>query len=223
MMMNSPLHKRSLADELSVMLREQIISGRYKIGEKLPIEPELMKQFGVGRSTVREAIKILANSGYLRVQQGLGTFVEAPGVGAEAIDHRLKRADIRDLDEVRQLLEMKIAEKAALNRTQADIDKLRLLLKEREDNAKQGNLADCIAADINFHLAIARASGNEILADLYQSASVHLSRWFLQVYSDTSDFIQSQQHHQHLLDFIVEKDAKKAWAMAAKIIGHVSQ
>src|ERR1700744_6399261 len=114
------INKKSLAEEVASRLQEQISLGRYKVNEQLPIEPELMKSFGVGRSTIREAIKTLVNSGLLRVQQGLGTFVQQT-TGNEPMDQRLKRASIQDLDEVRQLLEMKIAEKAAINTSEKDI------------------------------------------------------------------------------------------------------
>ena len=72
---NTTIQKKSLAEEVSSLIREQINDGKLTKGEKLPTEPELMKLFGVGRSTVREAIKMLVNMGYLSVQQGRGTFV----------------------------------------------------------------------------------------------------------------------------------------------------
>ena len=71
---NTTLQKKSLAEEVSSLIREQINDGKLTKGEKLPTEPELMKLFGVGRSTIREAIKMLVNMGYLSVQQGRGTF-----------------------------------------------------------------------------------------------------------------------------------------------------
>ena len=74
---NTTLQKKSLAEEVSSLIREQINDGKLTKGEKLPTEPELMKLFGVSRSTVREAIKMLVNMGYLSVQQGRGTFVES--------------------------------------------------------------------------------------------------------------------------------------------------
>ncbi|MES2806998.1 MAG: GntR family transcriptional regulator, partial [Bacteroidota bacterium] len=101
--------KTSLADAVASQIAQQISSGQYKVNEKLPIEPELMKNFGVGRSTVREAIKSLVNSGLLRVQQGIGTFVEQTASSREPIQQRLKRADMHEIDEIRQLFEMKIA------------------------------------------------------------------------------------------------------------------
>lgn len=221
--MTAFIQKKSLADEVAAALQEQVTGGHYQLNEKLPIEPELMKSFGVGRSTIREAIKILANSGMLRVQQGVGTFVDSITGKGEPMELRLKRADIRDLDEVRQLLEMKIAEKAAVNRTSADIEKIKIRLAERKQYAEEGLLEPCIEADILFHTAIAEASKNEILADLYKSTSVHLKKWFFQIYKDTSVFVESQHMHEHLFKSIVAGDAKKSWNAAAKIIGHVSR
>jgi len=221
--MNIPIVKKSLAEEVAAQLQQQVSTGQYKTGDKLPIEPELMKYFGVGRSTIREAIKILANSGLLKVQQGLGTFVDHTGINREPMDQRLKRANAQDLDEVRQLLEMKIAEKAAAMRTDHDIEEIKKHLYNRKNTADAGLLEACIASDISFHVAIAEASKNDILADLYKSTSVHLSNWFLRIYKNTEIFVQTQQLHEQLLKNIIAQDPKKAWNTAAKIIGHVSQ
>jgi DNA-binding FadR family transcriptional regulator len=221
--MNNLIIKRSLADEVASKLKEQISLGHYKVDEKLPIEPELMKQFGVGRSTIREAIKSLTNSGLLRVQQGIGTFVEQVTGSSEPMNNRLKRANIKDLDEVRQLLEMKIAEKAAVNRSEKDINAIKGHLANRKEAARAGLIEECIDADIRFHVAIAEASKNDILADLYRSASVHLKKWFLNIYTDTKVFEETYYLHEQLFKNIVAGDPKRAWATAAKIIGHISQ
>lgn len=221
--MTNMVLKRSLADEVAIKLTEEITSGHYKLNEKLPTEPALMKRFGVGRSTIREATKILANLGLLRIQQGVGTFVESIESIKEPIDQRLKRAKIHDLDEVRQLFEMKIAEKAAQNRTIEDIKSIELHLAARKRTAEDGMLLECIEADINFHVAIAEASKNEILADLYKSASIHLKKWFLQIHADTKPFLDTHRLHNELFQNIVKGDSKKAWATAAKIIGHFSK
>src|SRR5688572_28550338 len=120
-MTNSLIPRRSLADEVAAQLQQQITLGKYKTGEQLPIEPELMRTFGVGRSTIREAIRVLVNTGLLRVQQGMGTFVDGTEGIKESLPQRLKRADFNDLEEVRQFIEIKIAEKAAANRTEKDL------------------------------------------------------------------------------------------------------
>ena len=102
MMENPAIRKKSLAEELAARLQEQIAAGTFGIGEKLPPEPELMRIFGVGRSTVREAVRILSDMGLLRVRQGAGTFVVSRNA-PDLMTQRLKRADIRELDEVRRI------------------------------------------------------------------------------------------------------------------------
>ena len=215
--------RRSLADEVAAQLQQQIALGKYKMGDQLPIEPELMRTFGVGRSTIREAIKILVNSGLLRVQQGLGTFVEGGDGIKEPLTQRLKRADFGDLEEVRQLIEIKIAEKAANNRTEKDLKEIRQWLAARKAAATDNKLEECIDADIRFHTAIAVASKNEILADLYKTFSIQIRSVFLTIHKDTSDFKVTQNLHEQLLKSIEAKDAKKAWNTAAKIIGYTAQ
>src|SRR5580698_3927854 len=73
----NPLPRHSLADAVVGRLQQQLSLGIYQPGEKLPSEPELMVQFGVGRSTIREAVRILSNTGLLTVRQGSGTIVES--------------------------------------------------------------------------------------------------------------------------------------------------
>jgi len=215
-MMMTIIQKRSLAEEVAEQLRKAIANGKYKTGEQLPIEPELMKQFGVGRSSVREAIRILANSGLLRVQQGVGTFIEAPAGINEPFHQRLKRAEAHDLDEVRQLLEMKIAEKAAANRTEKDLEKIKAKLDKRTAMAHGGSMKDCIEADIEFHMSIAEAAGNPILTDLYQSFSIQLKSWFLKIYPDVTIFQDTL--HEELYESIKSRDEKKAWDCITQII-----
>ncbi len=92
-MTNTLVSRRSLADEVARPAAAADNPGEIQTGEQLPVEADLMKAFGVGRSSIREAIKTLANSGLLRVQQGLGTFVEGVEGIKEPLAQRLKRAD----------------------------------------------------------------------------------------------------------------------------------
>ena len=219
----NPIIKTSLADKVAGELRQQIQNGVLKPHEKLPVENELAVKFGVGRSSIREAIKTLANNGLLRVQQGVGTFVEAPSGIKEPLTQRLKRAKSVELDEVRQLLEMKIAEKAAINRTAADIKKMQLHLAQRKAAATDGDLHACVEADILFHTAIAEAANNEILCDLYKTLAIHLKHYFIETMESTADFMATEKLHEQLLKNISDGDAKKAWRSVAKITGHISQ
>ncbi len=220
-MMNKlqPLKKQSLAEELAERLEQQIANGQYAIGEKLPTEPELMQHFGVGRSSVREAIRILANNGLVKVQQGLGTFVESrTGIG-EPLAHRLQKVSLGEMNEVREWLEVKIAEKAAQQRTAKDIEKMQQLLKKRKVFADANQLEECIQTDIEFHTSIAEAARNEIMFDLYRTVAMHLKKVFLEFYVNTDPFISSQEEHQLLLQSIIDQDAEKAYYWSTRISG----
>lgn len=219
-MMNTPIHKRSLAEEVANQISVYIQSGHYVVNQKLPTEPELMKQFGVGRSSIREAVRMLANSGLLRVQQGIGTFIEEYSSGNESLNQRLKRAQAKDIDEVRQMLEIKIAQKAAENRNGQQLAQIEMFLNQRIQTAHAGQLEECITADINFHVSIAKASGNEILADMYEAFSTYLKSWFLQIHEDTKAFIQTNDLHASLFESIKESKVDKALHYATLILRH---
>jgi len=215
MTMNTIVKRSGVCDEVVSNLQEQIASGKLKKGDKLPSEPELMQQFGVGRSSIREAIRILATTGLISVKQGLGTFVEMQNGTPIPWYKRLQSSTAEDLNEVRQLLELNIAEKAALNRSQKDIAILKKLLKRRFDAAKKNLPDECIEADIQFHIAIADAAKNDILADLYKNIAAQIKKSFIKAYTDTELFVIKHPIHEELLQSIVLKDAKKAvWCVA---------
>ncbi|GAA0534092.1 FadR/GntR family transcriptional regulator [Chitinophaga japonensis] len=224
MMSRLPTIKRhSLADAVAQRLQQQISLGQYQPDDKLPPEPALMQEFGVGRSTIREAVRILANAGVLRVQQGLGTFVETPSDAAEPLAQRLKRAELNDLVEVRQLLELKIAQKAAMHRTGADIEKMRGFLQQRSERAQANDVEGCIQADIDFHISIAAAAQNAILADLYSTVARHLKKQFTTLHTSTRAFLETQHLHQQLLQSIIDRQPEKAWQSATRITEYQAQ
>lgn len=214
------LEKRSLADEVSEQIRNSIASGEMPVGAKLPVEKELSDMYGVGRSTIREAVSVLSNIGMLRVMQGKGTFVVSQRATNEPIAQRLKRAQSCDLDEIRQILEMKIAEKAALKRTKADIKNIRAMLAEIEAANASADLERAIDADIKFHTAIAAASHNEILLEFYELASEHLRKWYAKIYKSAEIFASAFDLHCKLVERIQEQNAAEAWNVAEEIIKH---
>ena len=217
------LVKRSgVCDEVVSKLQQQIATGKFKKGDKLPSEPLLMEQFGVGRSSIREAIRILANHGLVRVQQGLGTFVEMQNGTPMPWYKRLESSTAKDLNEVRQLLELKIAEKAALNRTQKDIGILTKLLKKRLVAAQNNRADECIEADIQFHIAIADAAKNDILADLYKNIAAQIKKSFRRAYTNTEMFVIKHAVHEQLLTSIIDKDPKKAFKCVMEITAQIT-
>ncbi|WP_300675148.1 FadR/GntR family transcriptional regulator [Soonwooa sp.] len=219
--MTKILQKKSLAERLSDLLRDEIAEGKYEVGQKLPTETQMEKMYGVGRSTVREAIKTLSNIGLLSVRQGSGTFVEKQIVSEESFEHRMLRSSINELNEVREILELKIAEKAALKRTPEDLENIKKYLDLRGKYANEGNLDMTIESDIQFHLAIAKASYNDMLFDIYKATSEHLKKWFHRNHKSTAPLIESHGRHVALYNCIKDGDALNAWKASELIISLV--
>lgn len=220
MVSDQPVKRKSLAEEVASRLQGRIVSGEFAVGQKLPTEPQLMRAYGVGRSSVREAIRVLSNAGMLRVQQGLGTFVESKVATNEPMSSRFGRASASDLDDIRQILEMKIAEKAALKRTRADLKNIKKRLDEIEKADNGGVLEECIDADIAFHAALAEASHNEILREFYEMASERLREWYRTIYSSADIFVSALELHRLLFKHISDRRPQDAWDIAEEIIKH---
>lgn len=218
--MANQVYRQSLAQKVATSIQEQISLGEYKPGDKLPTEPDLMKYFGVGRSTIREAVKILAHSGLVRVRQGIGTFITEYEIGREPLLQRLNRAHIEEIEEVRRMLDIKIAEKAALCRTERDIARMKNFLRLRLKMAMKGELDSCVDADVKFHICIAEASGNSVMADLYKTLSRSMRLVYSNAYSDTRIYMDTQDIHDELLKCIVNQDPEDARLAASKIISH---
>ncbi len=151
----------SLSDEVFRALESRLQSGEFAPGERLPTEKQLSEAFGVSRAVVREAVARLKADGYVETRQGAGAYVAAQPGGAS---FRLGRGDGFDADGVRQIFELRLlvevgaAELAARRRTDEDLRALRTELERMGEALERG--ADASAADDRFHRAIAAATHN---------------------------------------------------------------
>ena len=156
--------RTSLADSAANSIRAEISAGRWTVGSRIPIEPQLALLLGVSRGTVREAVKTLVSRGLLEVRQGSGTYVRS-GFDPAANLQKMRRASLRDQFEVRRALEVEAARLAAVRHTAKDLRNLRTLLGKRGlPDASDGG-ASFIQRDLDFHLAIVDISGNLALAE----------------------------------------------------------
>ncbi|MFV2119542.1 FadR/GntR family transcriptional regulator, partial [Streptomyces sp. Act-28] len=104
MALSSP-RRSALSDQVIAQLRNQITSGEWPVGSRIPTEPELVEQLGVARNTVREAVRALAHNGLLDIRQGSGTYVIATSELAGVMHRRFADADPRHVAELRSTLE----------------------------------------------------------------------------------------------------------------------
>lgn len=215
------IQRRTLAQEVAERLIEGITNDEYAIGDKLPIEPELMKMYGVGRSSIREAIKILSIKGVLSVQQGVGTFVISKNI-QESLESQINNAEIKEVYEVRSLLDSKIAARAAVHRSEKELETIKMYLDLRDQFAQENKALECYQADINFHISIAEACGNTLLKEIYRITSKHILRTFESSHNNNTDsFKLSQKIHHDLYKSIENNDPDHAARIAQLIVEKV--
>jgi len=171
----SPMKVPKASDVLANELRERILTGEFAEGMGLPPERDLVVQTRMSRTTVREALRILEVQGLIRIKSGRtgGAFVQQPGEEAMASTVNLlirgRQIRLAALLETREAIEPYCAELAATHRTEgdlADIETANVALRESE-----GDLNGFLEANVDWHVAVARASHNELLSGLMMALS----------------------------------------------------
>lgn len=162
------MNKKLLGSQVEEELMNYILEEPIEIGQKIPNEFELAEMFGVGRSTIREAVKSLVSKGVLEVRRGSGTFVISTNslgndpLGLSKLHDKYKLA--LELFEVRLMLEPEIAAMAAEYATEEDRQQLEQLCNDVERVYRNGK--NHIPKDIEFHTCIARCSKNRVVENL---------------------------------------------------------
>ncbi len=216
MEINKPI-RISLPKQISIEIEKAIKKGTFKIGEKIPSEPDLVKTFEVSRNTIREAIQSLIQAGVLESRQGDGTYVVTTSRFEANILNRLNNSKISEVHEVRVSLEREIVKLAALRRTQSDLAEIKKTLENK--NLTKGSFKENSEADLAFHLSIAKASHNSIFYDLYKSISEYICTSIekrLEITHMEEELIS--QLHIELFEAISSQDSKKAEEVINKIL-----
>jgi DNA-binding FadR family transcriptional regulator len=195
-----------LVDHAIDQLRQSIASGEWPVGTRIPTEPGLATALGVGRNTVREAVRALAHSGILEVRRGDGTYVRATSEISGALS-RMCGSKLREVLQVRRCLEVEGARLAAAARTEDDLAELRELLVRRDALHGRTDRAEFSRADADLHFAVVRASHNAVLIELY--------RGLTEAVTDSvaiASTMDASRHvgHSELVDAIAEQDAGRA-------------
>ncbi|MGQ0841848.1 FadR/GntR family transcriptional regulator [Actinokineospora sp.] len=203
--------RAGLVDQVIEQMRSAITSAEWKVGERIPTEPELVSALGVGRNTVREAVRALSHAGLLEVRQGDGTFVRATSEFSGAV-RRLAGTELRDVLQVRRTLEVEGARLAAVRRTEEELRELTALLDVREKSMAARDYEVGVDQDAAFHLAIMRCSHNPLLAELYQGLTEVVRASVASTVSTAPS--KANIDHRGLLNAIRDQDATKAAAEA---------
>lgn len=200
--------------EITRKLLEYLLSGAVQPGSKIPSERQLAEGLGVGRSAVREAIKSLSLLGLLDVRQGDGTYLSRSGSDLlpSVIEWGLllEEPNLIDLLEARTEIEVVVAGLAASRAGEEERAALRARLEAMR--AAGPDVDAYVEADIAFHLEIASASGNQILANLLSSLRSLLRVWADRVLHHAGETDTSLAMHEPIVEAIERGDADAARA-----------
>jgi DNA-binding FadR family transcriptional regulator len=158
------------AHDTLAFLRAKISTGDWAVGELIPKEPELMELIGVGKSTVREAVRSLATLGMLQTVPGVGTFVRARTPVSSILSEFLADHDLEEVLVYRRSLEIEAAQTAAVRRSRDQLVALRESYRRSLDARERGiesPACNDVTHDHSFHRLIVEASGSKLLLDLY--------------------------------------------------------
>lgn len=191
-------------------LRRHITTGAWPVGSRIPIEPELAEQIGVGRSTVREAVRSLASIGMLETLPGRGTFVRSAAPTSTLLNEFLNDFTLEEILSYRRALEIEAAQQAALHRTDEDLAALEQAAIEEQGCTRCPVLmtgGESSAFDSRFHRLIFDSAKNRLLAALYAGTNdqlrtpAHRGRL-----ANVATASEMERDHARILDAIRRRD-----------------
>jgi GntR family transcriptional regulator, transcriptional repressor for pyruvate dehydrogenase complex len=225
------IYHETVVEQVMEKMKELIASGRFKVHDKLPTEQEFAVLFGVGRNSVREAMKVFHYLGILESQTGKGTYVcERGNISTEALTWSilLGENDIFELIKLREVLELsglhtllvEIANRSkAADETVAALEQAIAAIMAAVEGQ---DLEALIQADYLFHGAIIAASGNSLFTAIYTTLRAFMHEEIKRTYRNVN-IQKGIREHRELLDTICGTDERKAVELLRKHIDSVRE
>lgn len=208
-----PVSRVTLGEQVAGQLADQIAEGRWRPGDKLPSESELCATLGIGRSTLREALKSLAFVGLVQMRPGEGTYVleSTPQLGERIRARGMLKTpqQLREVGESRLVLETELAALAAERADAADIKRLEDIVEQMKMSL-DGRGREYVALDVDFHLAIARCSKNHLLYEIMYSLRETLQEFIAKSQALPGIQENAHEHHAKILNAIRKRNPEKA-------------
>ena len=201
----SRTHK--ISDQIIEQIRNAILSGRFKPGDKVASEKELMSEFGVSKATLREALRVLEGMGLVEIKKGITGGVFIAEVDMKTTIHGIinflhfKTVSIKDITMIRYLLEPPVAQIAALRIQPEDIVRLESMIKE--DPATPHTI---VSREIGFHRYLVRMTENPILILVMDFIDNILNDIKFQLDLGNEFYHKVAEAHQAILDCLKQKD-----------------
>lgn len=206
------IERQKLSERVYDQIHKNIVSGKWKEGEKLPSEGQLCKLFNVSRVSVRSALEALRAQKLIITNQGMGSFVTTPtskivSAGLSS-SMNVTRDQFVELQEFRQALEFKTVELAASRATEEDFNEMEEVLSRMEQSRTDPKRYS--QADFDFHLKIAKASKNRLLYATMLSFEADLKALFENIHAFNRNRAFSLQNHRNILNALRAHDARLA-------------
>jgi len=207
---------RRLPEQVADQLCEQIVSGALPVDTVLPTEPELCVRFGVSRTVVREAVRLLVSKGLVEVRHGSGMRVRPqsewdlldPQILFGRLQHEKNFGLLSEILEVRRIIEIEVAGMVAKRRSEADLAQLRTLLVELD--AALHDADAYTALDYEFHEMLLRAACNRLLIEILRPVAEVLRAARCITNRRARSLTASQRGHIKLVNAIAAKDVDAA-------------
>lgn len=209
-MMIKKASRVSLVEQVSNQMENLIESGKWPVGDRLPPEMKLMKEFDVSRNTLREAIHALVHAGLLETKQGSGTVVRSKSALGAALHRQVERSSVMETLEVRLALEREAAQLAAKRRDEKDLKRLKEAIEACRFAAQKQHLESFLKADIEFHQAMVKATHNQMLYDLYNHMTEPLISSIRNLMISDAHFDYEKEIHNALFESIKQQNEHAA-------------
>ena len=216
-----PIQRIPVTDQVVASLRELIVSGKLKVGDKLPTEMEICVQLQVGRSTVREALRVLKALGFVDIVPGKGAFVaktseEDPNRVVKWFEEN--EMEITDFLEVRSPIEVFAVRLAVERITEKEIEELETIRDRFEEAVARHDVIKLITYDEAFHKAIVASTRNRLLISIYEIITKAFTDYRAHSFSVKANAENAVEPHRRIFAAIRERDADRAAKEIAKHI-----
>lgn len=218
----APVKRRRAFEDIIVQIENAIHEGRLTVGDRLPPERELAEIFQVSRASVREALRVLEAFGVLSARRGTGADSgsilsaqnESPLSGLLRLYASLLQMPLQDLLDVREAIEMLTARRAAERASDENIERLTGIVESMRNS---GTPEDFLSLDTEFHVTLARASGNSVaplIMGALRDAIAHQMLGAFKALEESGNWIAERawliREHARLLETVVSKDPDAA-------------
>jgi len=220
--MFEPVKNQRISDEILRQIRDAVMSGKFQVGDRLPNERTLAEQFAASRTSVREALRGLEQTGVIYIKKGIngGVLVADP-------DHRLisrpfqtllqlRKVTMDNIVEARLIFEPEAARLAAQRAKAEDLEEMQEVIEKMSDAVESGELPGSF--DLKFHKLIARAARNPILEMLSESMLEVASQVITDLHPSTDVLKHVVKRHREVFEAVRERDSELAFAIMSRHI-----